>query len=309
MGNLLRRYWHPIAGVSEFDEQETKPVRIMGEDLVLYKDLSGTYGLIDRQCQHRRADLSYGFVEECGLRCNYHGWLYDEKGACIAQPYEDTAHPEAKFKDKVKIKAYPVQPLAGLLWAYMGPEPAPLLPNWEPFTWDNGFVQVVLSDVPCNWFQCAENCIDPVHFEWMHSNWSIRLSGKTGPYIPKHLKVDFKEHEFGLTYHRIAENTDENNPLWTVGRMYLWPNCLFTGEHFEWRTPIDDEKHAVGRLVLQPGAHGTRTLRAKPHSDMVQPGQGRGDRALDHQPCHEPGFRRLGRTRPDVGSRKRASRQ
>lgn len=241
MGNLLRRYWMPIAGESEFDDKETKPVRIMGEDLVLYKDLSGKYGLVDRQCPHRRADLSYGFVEECGIRCNYHGWQFDETGQCVAQPYEDTAHDDANFKDKVKITAYPVEAKAGLLWAYMGPQPAPCLPTWEPFTWENGFVQVVLSDVPCNWFQCAENCIDPIHFEWMHANWSIRLKGETGPYIPKHLQIDFKRHEFGLTYHRIAENTDETSPLWTVGRMYLWPNCLFTGEHFEWRVPIDDE--------------------------------------------------------------------
>ena len=87
MGNLMRRYWMPIAGASEFDEtHRVKPVRLMGEDLVLYRDLGGTYGLIDRHCSHRRADMSYGFVEECGLRCNYHGWLYNVKGACIAQP-------------------------------------------------------------------------------------------------------------------------------------------------------------------------------------------------------------------------------
>ena len=243
MGNLLRRYWLPIAGVSEFDDKATKPVRIMGEDLVLYKDLSGTYGLMDRHCPHRRADLSYGYVEECGLRCNYHGWLYDETGQCIAQPYEDMAHPEDNLKAKIKVKAYPVEANAGLLWAYMGPaEKKPLLPNWEPFTWANGFRQVVLTEMPCNWFQCAENCIDPIHFEWMHSNWAIRLSGK-GPedYIPTHTKIDFKEHQYGLTYHRVAENTDEDNPLWTIGRMFLWPNCLFTGDHFEWRVPIDDE--------------------------------------------------------------------
>ena len=77
MGDLLRRYWMPVAAVSEFDETATKPVRLMGEDLVLYKDLSGNYGLTDRHCAHRRADLSYGFVEETGIRCNYHGWCYD----------------------------------------------------------------------------------------------------------------------------------------------------------------------------------------------------------------------------------------
>ncbi len=241
MGKLMRRYWHPIAAASEFEDIETKPVRLMGEDLVLYKDRSGTYGLVDRHCPHRRADLSYGFVEECGLRCNYHGWLFDEKGDCIHRPYEDTIDPESKLRAQVKVKAYKVQELAGLLFAYMGPEPAPLVPNWEPFTWKNGFVRIVFTKVPCNWFQCQENSIDPVHFEWMHDNWSIRLGGSTGPYASKHLKVDFKEFEYGFSYHRIKEDTDENNPLWTVGRNCLWPNMLFTGEHFEWRVPIDDD--------------------------------------------------------------------
>ena len=241
MGDLMRRYWMPIAGVSEFEEQTIKPVRLMGEDLVLYKDLSGTYGLIDRHCRHRRADLSYGFVEQCGLRCNYHGWQYDQKGNCVAQPYEDIAHPDLHLKDKVKIKAYPVEAHAGLLWAYLGPLPAPLVPNWEPFTWKNGFVQIVISEIPCNWFQCQENSIDPVHFEWMHLNWSTRLHNQLGPYSPRHVKVDFDEFDYGMTYKRIKEDTTEKDPLWTIGRVCLWPNALFTGDHFEWRVPIDDE--------------------------------------------------------------------
>jgi 5,5'-dehydrodivanillate O-demethylase oxygenase subunit len=242
MGELLRRYWMPIAGASEFDdEKRVKPIRLMGEDLVLYRDLGGTYGLIDRHCCHRRADLSYGFVEECGLRCNYHGWLYDERGNCLAQPYEDMANPNAKMKDRIKIKAYKVQERGGILWAYLGPEPAPLVPNWEPFTWKNGFVQIVTAEIPCNWFQCQENSIDPVHFEWMHLNWSMRLHNKLGPYSPRHVKVDFEEFDYGFTYKRIKEDTNEKDPLWTVGRVCLWPNCLYTGEHFEWRVPIDDE--------------------------------------------------------------------
>ena len=72
MGELLRRYWWPVAGASEFDEPGTRPVRLLGEDLVLYKDLGGRFGLLDRHCRHRRADLSYGYVEQCGMRCNYH---------------------------------------------------------------------------------------------------------------------------------------------------------------------------------------------------------------------------------------------
>jgi 5,5'-dehydrodivanillate O-demethylase oxygenase subunit len=241
MGELLRRYWMPIGALTEFDKISVKPIRLLGEDLVLFKDLQGTFGLIDRQCAHRRADLSYGFVEECGLRCNYHGWRFDETGRCMEQPYDDIAAPEARFRDKVGIKSYPVAMLAGLIWAYLGPEPAPLVPNWEPFTWKNGFRQIVFAEVPCNWFQCQENSIDPVHFEWMHMNWDVRLRGALGPYSPKHLKIDFEEFEYGFVYRRIREGMKETDPLWTIGRVCLWPNALFTGSHFEWRVPMDDE--------------------------------------------------------------------
>jgi 5,5'-dehydrodivanillate O-demethylase oxygenase subunit len=99
----------------------------------------------------------------------------------------------------------------------------------------------VLSDIPCNWFQCQENSCDPVHFEWMHDNWSLRRRGETGPYAPRHLKVGFEEFEFGLLYKRIREGKDETDPLWTIGRVALWPNGFYLGEHFEWRVPIDDE--------------------------------------------------------------------
>ena len=241
MGDLLRRYWMPIAGVSEFDPARTKPIRLMGEDLVLFKDLSGNYGLVQRQCPHRRADLSFGMVEAQGLRCSYHGWQFNEKGACIHQPYEDTAHPERDAKARVHIKAYPVQAKGGMLWAYMGPLPAPLLPDWEAFSWDNGFTQVVLSEVPCNWFQCQENSIDPVHFEWMHENWGNRQRTGEVRFGATHLKLDFKEFEFGFTYHRVKQDTSEDDQAWTVGRVCLWPNGFFLGEHFEWRVPIDDE--------------------------------------------------------------------
>ena len=239
LGTLLRRYWMPIAAVAELDDAPTKPVRLMGEDLVLYRDKRGTYGLLDRHCAHRRADLSYGYVEDCGLRCNYHGWQYDEHGKCLAQPFEEVAHPEARYKDRITIKAYPVEAKAGLLWAYLGPTPAPLVPTWEPFTWTNGFVQIVFAEVPCNWLQAQENSIDPVHFEWLHGNWSRAQRGIDGR-SPTHLKIAFDEFEYGIAYRRILEGQSEDSELWTVGRTCLWPNCLFTGAHFEWRVPVDD---------------------------------------------------------------------
>jgi 5,5'-dehydrodivanillate O-demethylase oxygenase subunit len=239
MGDLLRRYWWPIAGVSELAEMPTKPVRLMGEDLALYRDRSGNYGLLDRHCPHRRADLTYGFVEECGLRCSYHGWHFDAQGRCLEQPYDDIANAEANLKSQVRVKAYPVEECGGLLWAYLGPAPAPCLPRWEFFFWPNGFRQIVLSELPCNWLQCQENSIDPVHTEWQHRQWEIRNLGKSGA-APKHLKVGFEEFDYGFTYKRVTEGGSEADPLWTIGRVCLWPYALFTGTHVEFRVPVDD---------------------------------------------------------------------
>jgi len=242
MGDLLRRYWWPVAGVSEFDHTSVKPIRLLGENLVLYRDLSGTYGLHDRRCLHRCADLAFGYVEKHGLRCNYHGWLYDESGQCVERPFEKVANKnEERNRQRLQLKAYPVAVLGQLIWAYLGPHPAPLVPNWEFFGWPNGFRQIVISEIPCNWFQCQENSIDPVHFEWTHSNWDIRLKGQHGPYAPTHTKLAFSEFEYGFQYKRIRSDTDENDRFWTTGRVCLWPNGLFTGGHVEFRVPIDDE--------------------------------------------------------------------
>jgi 5,5'-dehydrodivanillate O-demethylase len=240
MGELMRRYWHPIAAVDALEEDPVKQVRLLSEDLVLYRDRSGIHGLLDLHCAHRRADLSYGIVEDIGLRCNYHGWRYDQSGQCVEQPFDDVAHPDARYKDRIKLRAYPVEKKGGLLWAYLGPAPAPLVPDWGPFSWEHGMVQLVFSEVPCNWFQCQENSIDPVHFEWLHSNWSYELRGRQGRPAPRHLRVGFDEFEYGFIYRRIQEGMTEDNPLWTIGRTCLWPNALYTGDHFEWRVPVDD---------------------------------------------------------------------
>ena len=239
MGALLRRYWQPIGGASELDIDPIKPLRLLGEDLVLYRDRGGRYGLVDRRCSHRRADLAYGWVEATGIRCSYHGWLFDESGRCLEQPYEDTANPKPA-KAGCHIAAYPVRELAGLLWAYLGPPPAPELPVFEPFTWPNGFREIVLADVPCNWFQCQENSIDPVHFEWMHDNLGSRLRGDTSN-AAKHLRIKFEEFEHGFVYKRVREGQGEEDRNWTVGRVALWPNGFYLGRHFEWRVPVDDE--------------------------------------------------------------------
>ncbi|MFT4064972.1 Rieske 2Fe-2S domain-containing protein [Paraburkholderia sp.] len=241
MGEYLRRYWHPVAGASEFDDKAVRPIRLFGEDLVLFRSLSGQYGLIQRRCPHRNADLAFGFVEQDGLRCAYHGWEFGASGQCLHQPYEEIVDTDARLRRKTAVKAYEVREKAGMLWAYMGPAPAPELPDWELFNFENGFAQAVFAELPCNWFQCQENSIDPIHFEWTHNNWTARLHDRHAAYVPTHLKTQYEEFDYGFVYKRLRAAETEQNPMWTIGRVTLWPNAFYLGHHFEWRVPIDDE--------------------------------------------------------------------
>ena len=135
-GERVRRYWQPSAAAAELTEETPiLKVRLLGEDLVAYRDLSGTYGLVGEQCSHRKASLAFGRVEEDGIRCAYHGWKYDCTGACIETP----AEPEGStLKDSIHHTAYPVEKLGGMLFAYLGPAPAPALPRWDVLAWEHG---------------------------------------------------------------------------------------------------------------------------------------------------------------------------
>jgi 5,5'-dehydrodivanillate O-demethylase oxygenase subunit len=237
MGTLLRRYWWPIGAAKELDDAPTKSVRLLGEDLVLFRDLSGSYGLLDRHCPHRRASLEFGMPEAKGLRCSYHGWLFDRKGACLEQPFEKVADPEGRGAASIRTKAYPVEEKAGVLFAYLGPDPVPCLWDWDHF-YAPGYKEIILAELPCNWLQVQENSIDPVHFEWLHLNWSRRQQGN-GDHAPKHLKIGFEEFEHGFVYRRVVEGQSEMDEPWSVGRVCLWPNCLFVGT-FDWCVPIDE---------------------------------------------------------------------
>src|SRR2546421_8744978 len=128
-GELLRRYWQPVALTDELPPHGAPlPVRLLGEDLVLFRDEQGRPGLLGLHCAHRGADLSYGRLEDGGLRCLYHGWLYDVGGRCLEQPGEPAG---STFKDRVRQPAYPCQEAGGLIFAYLGPGESPLLPLYE----------------------------------------------------------------------------------------------------------------------------------------------------------------------------------
>ena len=241
MGELLRRYWHPVGAVSELDDQSTKPVRILGEDLVLFKDLKGRVGLIERACAHRRVDLSYGLPEEEGLRCAYHGWVYDTSGQCVEQPFEEAALPGGGFKNKVRLTAYPVQELGGLLFAYMGPDPAPLLPRWDLLLWDNVVRDIEYVNLPCNWLQIMENSVDPVHFQWLHRYLSSRIGASNqGPGYRNHQKIGFDIFEYGIIKRRLSTGETEDDPEWRVGHPLVFPNILRLANQLQIRVPVDD---------------------------------------------------------------------
>ena len=175
-GELMRRYWIPVAPSAQLLENPVRPVRVLGEDLVLYKDRSGNFGLIGNRCLHRLVDMQFGIPDVNGLRCPYHGWLYDADGRCAERPLESN-----KSELRQKLKGYPVREMGGLLFAWMGPLPAPALPRWDLFVWPNSVRQIGVNIINCNWLQCQENTGDPAHSVWAHGHffeYALERSGK-----------------------------------------------------------------------------------------------------------------------------------
>jgi len=273
MGEMLRRYWHPVCAVDQVLESpfRTREVKILGEELVVYLDRSGRLGIVDKYCTHRRASLAYGVVEQDGIRCQYHGWKFDETGRCIEQPFEDTVHPEDRFRDKCSIRAYKAEAMGGLVFAYMGPQPVPLLPRWGLLTWDNCVRDIAITHLPCNWVQCQENSCDSTHNEHLHdyggNYFREILDGRepTWKRTRKHLKIGYDEYKYGIIKRRITEDRDENHPRWRIGHSILFPNILWHNSTMQIRVPIDEENTLHFSVYLWRAAPGT----VAPRQDVV----------------------------------------
>ncbi|HHC07903.1 MAG TPA: aromatic ring-hydroxylating dioxygenase subunit alpha [Actinobacteria bacterium] len=245
MGELLRRYWYPVAFTRELDEFPVKKTRLLGEDFAVYKTPGGEYGIIQEKCPHRHASLAYGIVEDCGIRCEYHGWKFDLTGQCVEQP----AEPEkSSFKDKIKAFAGKAEEMGGMVWAYIGPEPAPELPRFDVYV-DPGIRDVGWTVLPCNWLQIMENSVDPHHVEWLHGAYFHFLGAQQGFEAPpafykKHVKVGFDPFEWGIIKRRVLEGQTEEDDDWKIGHPLVFPYHMRVGgagiDQMQIRVPIDD---------------------------------------------------------------------
>jgi 5,5'-dehydrodivanillate O-demethylase len=262
MGNMLRRYWHPIAAAEDLEREDVLPVRILGENLVLYKTTNGAYGLIQERCPHRSTSLAYGIPDADGIRCPYHGWYFNATGNCLEQPFDDVENPDSTFKDKIHVDAYPVRTLGGLVWTYMGPpDRQPLLPRWDAVAREDLDRRIGITHLPCNWLQCMENSLDPVHFEWLHANLINYVAKRRGQepvmFPARHRRIAFDRFEYGIYKRRLLEGDDPNtSPDWLVGHPVLFPNTLDTGGSLQIRVPIDDHNTLHFLYTVSPRAAG-----------------------------------------------------
>jgi 5,5'-dehydrodivanillate O-demethylase oxygenase subunit len=252
-GELLRRYWLPVAIARELTaDSPTKFVRVLGEDLVLFRDQSGRVGLLADHCSHRGASLLYGRVEERGISCAYHGWLYDTGGNILETPPERND----AIITHVKHQAYPVQKFVGLYWAYLGPAPAPAIPRYDVWVRQDGSRRIVVQpQLDCNWLQAMENSVDPAHLQILHQEHigrGRRPVNTTRGFTDDVQEFDFYVSPIGIVKRRTYVNGQvDEHPL-------IFPNILRQGNATQIRVPIDDTHTMHIHVQFHPTPDGSR---------------------------------------------------
>ena len=245
MGAFMRRFWMPFMLSEEIAEPDCDPVRVrlLGEDLLAFRDSNGRVALVDQFCPHRRVSLFFGRNEECGIRCVYHGWKFNADGNCVDMPSEPA---DSNFKDKVKLKSYPVREKAGVVWAYMGPADAmggmPEL-EWTEVPDDQRYMSRWYQE--CNYAQAVEGEMDSAHVSFLHrkiDNDAKNKAALTGSYFsgdtaPKWKVVDT---EFGMTLcaRRIVE-----------GGKYYWRMNQWLYPFYTMIAPVPGESWTVRMWV------------------------------------------------------------
>lgn len=245
-GEWLRRYWFPVCASVEIGPGRTCAVRLLGQDLVVFRGPDGGLGLVNEHCPHRGASLRYGAVDAEGIACPYHGWKFDAAGHCLAMPAE---YDNPALRKRARAGAYHVAELGGLVFAYLGPEPAPLLPRYDLFVWDGALRDIGRALLPCNWLQIMENSVDPTHVEWLHGHHmgaERRRQGEAAPvhYLRHHEKIGFDVFRYGIIKRRVVEGGSEADDDWSVGHPLVFPVSLRVGagmqHRMQIRVPVDD---------------------------------------------------------------------
>ncbi|WP_432841769.1 Rieske 2Fe-2S domain-containing protein [Dactylosporangium sp. CA-092794] len=260
LGGLMRAYWQPAALVSEMPaDRPVKAIRLFGEDLVLFAR-GGGWGLISRFCAHRGVDLAFGRLEDGGLRCLYHGWLYNAEGRCVEQPAEP---PHSRFLDKIRLASYPCVERNGIIFAYLGAGEPPPFPAYDCFTAPREYTFAFKGLWECNWLQGLEGGIDPSHVSFLHrfvgedprdvygqqfseevEGTGTKLSKLVGDHFRPDIEVEDAEH--GLRVFAVRQLTEEIKHVRVTN--LLFPNAFVvpfgnTKVFTQWHVPIDDEHH------------------------------------------------------------------
>ncbi|HWM44249.1 MAG TPA: Rieske 2Fe-2S domain-containing protein [Burkholderiales bacterium] len=257
-GKLLRRYWQPVALVDEMQgERPVKAVTILGENWVLFKS-NGKYGLVDRHCAHRGADLAYGRLEDGGLRCSFHGWLYDVNGKCIDTP----AEPEgSRLCEHVRLRACPVEERSGVLFAYLGAGAPLAFPHFDCFVAPDKYTFAFKGYWDCNWLQALEVGIDPAHASWLHkffededpaasygrqfrgtpSDSAMPISKVLREYDRPEIRVE--RTAYGMRLHTLRRISDAHTHIRVTN--ILFPQAFVIPMNAEmtisqWHVPVDD---------------------------------------------------------------------
>jgi 5,5'-dehydrodivanillate O-demethylase oxygenase subunit len=242
-GRYLRKFWQPVHRSEDLGPGQAKPIRIMSEDFTLYRGESGTSFLLAFRCAHRGTQLSTGWVEGDNLRCLYHGWLYDGSGQCVEQPAEPTP-----FCQRIRVASYPTREYQGLVFAYLGEDQVPDLPEFPELEGD-GFLSAHTYTWPCNYFYAVDNNVDAVHVSFTHRS-PHRING-----IVEYPTFRSEETEYGIRRVATYSNNSER-----VGHFHM-PNTahIYRGVQIpgSWldiivtRVPVDDEHFiSFGRSFL-----------------------------------------------------------
>lgn len=241
-GCLLRQHWQPVYAADELESGHAVPLKILHQELTLYRGEEGTAHVIAGRCAHRGVLLSVGMVEGDCIRCRYHGWQYDETGQCVDQPAEPKG-----FAEKIRIASYPVEEYFGFIWVYLGESPIPELPRWPELEPYGRFHVIELRK--WNYFHDLENTVDDVHQYWVHKTGVYQDDGQAGE-IPQ---ISAESTDFGLTQSsRFTSGLVRRLAL-------LMPNTLYFNSgagvlrgfrSFLWNVPVDDESHMMFFLFI-----------------------------------------------------------